>query len=95
MSSSEAEYIALADCAKEVLYLRMLLECLRPELPKMRLQISEDNEGAIKLVSNPTICKNRAEHLDVRYHLLRETIEEGKIECSNKRFGRWGALEAP
>lgn len=72
----DAEYVARADCAKDVLYLRMLLEFHRPELPKTRARISEDDEGSIKLPSNP-ICTNRTKHMDVRYHFYKEADEEG------------------
>lgn len=37
---------------------RRLLEFLGPELPNIRATISEENEGAIKLASNPTAQMN-------------------------------------
>lgn len=38
LSSSEGEYVTLADCAKHALYLTKLLDFLRPALSKMRVK---------------------------------------------------------
>lgn len=77
-SSSETKYVALADRAKGVLYLKMPLKFLRPELPKMRVKVSEDREDAIKLASNPIYTTNRTKHGDVKHHFLREMSRSKK-----------------
>ena len=59
-------------------FLGAVFEYLQPHLPKMRVRISEDNEGAIKLAANP-ICTNRTKHIDVRHHFLREKVEKDII----------------
>eukprot|EP00961_Rhodomonas_salina_P056753 762567-Rhodomonas_salina.1 len=52
LSSSEAEYQALARAAQEAAYLRQLLKDLgAPQLEQT--VIYEDNEGAIAMVKNP------------------------------------------
>lgn len=38
--SSEAEYLALSDCAKDVFYLGMLIAFLCPKLPSVKVFIS-------------------------------------------------------
>jgi hypothetical protein len=43
--------------------------------------IFEDNEGCIKLAENDTSTK-RTKHIDVRFHFLRETVQEGKVELA-------------
>lgn len=43
LSSAEAEYLTLADCAKNVLYPRVHRRHLRLKLPNMRVEISADN----------------------------------------------------
>lgn len=43
------------------------------------MKISEDSKCAIKLGLNP-ICTNWTKYIDVRHYLLRETVEEGKVE---------------
>ena len=43
------------------------------------LPICDDNQGAIFVASNP-VTERRTKHIDIRYHFVRELIEEGKIE---------------
>lgn len=81
-SSSEGENVALANCAKDVLYLRMIAELFRPKMPKIKVRILEDNEGAITFASNP-ICTNRTEHSDVIHLFLRETSDKDNIDVVN------------
>ena len=77
-SSTEAEYMALCDCAKQVVWIRLLLEELK--LPvKIPVPIYVDNQAAIFNASNPT-QERRTKHMDVRYHKIREFVEEGKVD---------------
>jgi hypothetical protein len=48
MSTVEAEYVAQAHAAKEVLWLRMFISEIRNE-PAQAITISSDNQGAITL----------------------------------------------
>jgi hypothetical protein len=52
-SSTEAEYIAAAECCKEIMYLKSLVEELLNETVKVNLKL--DNQSAIKLVKNGVI----------------------------------------
>ena len=48
--------------------------------------IFEDNQGTIKLAENPKVS-NRTKHIGVRYHYIRDQIEEGKVTlvyCATK-----------
>ena len=38
----------------------------------------EDNTGAIKLSDNPEFYK-KTKHIDIKYHFIRELVEENKI----------------
>ena len=38
-----------------------------------------DNKSAISLCKNP-VHHGRSKHIDTRYHLIRECIEDGKVE---------------
>jgi Reverse transcriptase (RNA-dependent DNA polymerase) len=71
-SSTEAEYMALTEALNEAIHLRQLLDDLRLPQPEPTT-IYEDNEGAIKLASNP-VHHRRTKHIDVRYHLIRDHI---------------------
>jgi hypothetical protein len=74
----EAEYIALADAAKEGIWLNRLEKEIFPEnTPKVILL--EDNQSTIKTAKND-IINERSKHIDVRYHFIRENIRADKLE---------------
>ncbi len=71
-STSESEYIAAATCAKEIIWTRHLLrEFNAPQSEPTTL--FEDNRAAISLAAEDAHHK-RTKHIDVRYHLLRESV---------------------
>lgn len=76
LSSTEAEYIALSESAKEAIHLKGLLN----ELIKINKPITlyNDNQSAQKLVCNP-IFHNRTKHVDIKYHFVREALERNEI----------------
>ena len=43
------------------------------------LPICSDNQGAIFISSNP-VMERRSKHIDIRYHYIRELIEDKKVE---------------
>ena len=77
-SSTEAEYVALAEASNEVVYLRQLMSTLQME-QTVATPIYEDNSSTIKLVENP-VAHKRSKHFDVRHHVLRTRQEEGVIK---------------
>ena len=80
LSSTEAEYYAISECAKELIFLKHVIESMgiKVELP---IVIKTDNVGAIYLSNNYTTSQ-RTKHIDVRVHFVRQFIEDGifKIE---------------
>ncbi len=42
-------------------------------------QHNEDNNGTIDLASNATV-NERSKHIDVQYHFVRHSVQEGKIK---------------
>lgn len=78
LSSTEAEYMALAEAAKEAVYLRRLLCSIGFEA-LARVRILCDNNGARKLAENP-VFHNRSKHIDVRHHYVREVLERGELK---------------
>ena len=42
------------------------------------LKVYEDNQGAIALAKNPEFHK-RTKHIDIRYHFVREKVEDGHV----------------
>jgi hypothetical protein len=78
ISSTEAEYMALTEAVNETIFLRQLLTDIR--LPQQDTTIIyEDNQGAMKLASNP-MHHRRTKHIDVRYHHIRHHIDSGTVK---------------
>ena len=48
----EAEYVALSEVVKEVLFLRQVQEFMEPSMRVGAVNVFEDNEGTIKLATN-------------------------------------------
>ena len=76
LSSTEAEYMALTQAVKEVLWLRTLLvELGAPRHATEIATISCDNQGAIALSRNPGFHA-RSKHIDIRYHFIRDHVDK-------------------
>lgn len=78
LSTTGAEYVALSQCAQEIVWLRRLL-CEIGDSVMPSTTVFEDNQGAIKLAHNPGSSR-RTRHIDIRFHFTREAIEEGVID---------------
>jgi hypothetical protein len=78
LSTSEAEYMALSDAAKEARSLLKLNISLETNTPN-NIKIFEDNRGCEKwtrTLSEP----NRTKHIDIAYHHIRDWVKLGKLE---------------
>lgn len=82
LSSTEAEYMALTEAAKETVYLRNLLEemCYMEHQYKP-ITVYCDNQGAQKLMRNP-MYHSRTKHIDIRHHYVRDVFQSGKLDVS-------------
>ena len=69
--------MALAEGLKEGIWLSRVLRDIGS--PQDRLIVFCDNQGAIALSENPG-KHSRRKHIDVRYHFIRERVEEGNVE---------------
>ena len=57
-SISEAGYLAMGNGVKEALFVNGMLQFLRPGVEPRKIEVLEDNEGAIALAENPlSSCK--------------------------------------
>ena len=74
-SSTEAEYIALDEALKELLWLKQLILDFKVELDEVPT-IFEDNQSCIALAENKGY-RARSKHIDVRYHFSRYHLAEG------------------
>ena len=83
LSSTEAEYVAMSDASREALWLRSLYGEL--SLPQAKPSVIKgDNNGAIAMTRNPQFHK-RSKHIDIKYHWIRDQIDEGAIEIESIR----------
>ena len=71
LSSTEAEYMALSDCSRQVVWMHTLLGELGYHLKP--IPICGDNQGSIFITSNP-VTEKRSKHIDIRFHYVREVI---------------------
>ena len=78
LSTSEAEYVVMAQGAKTALFTREVLAVLQPQLVGRIIDLLEDNEGAIAMVENST-SGGRTKHIDVRYHVIRALVKHKTI----------------
>jgi hypothetical protein len=77
LSTTEAEYMALSHTICEGIWTRALLKELGFTQPTTT--IHEDNQGCLALVKNP-VQHHRTKHIDVKYHFIREQIEQGSFQ---------------
>lgn len=77
LSTAEAEYVALTTATQEAIWLRRLLTDVGKPLAEP-VVINEDNQGAIAMAKNP-VGHARTKHIDIRYHFVREGVQDGAI----------------
>ncbi|GJT80815.1 hypothetical protein Tco_1055157 [Tanacetum coccineum] len=77
ISSTEAEYIALSRCCAQILWMRSQLTDYGFQFNKIPLYC--DNKSAIALCCN-NVQHSRANHIYVRYHFIKEQVENGIVE---------------
>ena len=76
-SSTHAEYVAAAEAAKELIWLRRLLSELR-EGTSGPTALHIDNRAADLLARNP-VNHAATKHIDVQYHFIRECVANGSV----------------
>ena len=86
LSTCEAEYVAAATAACQVVWLcRLLGELTGAEAHPPALMV--DNQPAIALAKNP-VLHDRSKHIDVKFHFLRDCVDGGQIVIEFVETGR-------
>ena len=77
LSSCEAKFMdaTMATCQGIWLH-RLLVEITGQNIPPAALYV--DNQSALDLMRNP-VFHGRSKHIDIRFHFIRECVEDGKI----------------
>lgn len=83
LSTTEAEYVALAEAAREACWLKNLYGELG-YTQAYPITIRGDNNGSIAMARNPQFHQ-RSKHIAIRWHLLRELVEEGILSIEECR----------
>ena len=73
----EAEYTAMTEAMKEVIWLQELLDDLG--IDQDLLKINCNSMSAIYLIKNQ-VYQLGTKHIDVRFHFVRKILNEGDIE---------------
>jgi len=77
LSTTEAEYMALTEAAKEAIWLKGLASDLG--LQQAFVTIQCDSQSAICLAKNQ-VFHTRSKHIEVRYHRIRDWLNNGEVE---------------
>ncbi|WVZ90118.1 hypothetical protein U9M48_036448, partial [Paspalum notatum var. saurae] len=77
LSTTEAEYIAVASCCSQLLWMKATLSDFGLRFGKIPLLV--DSTSAISVAKNP-VLHSRTKHIDVRFHFLRDHYEKGDID---------------
>jgi hypothetical protein len=86
LSTCEAEYVAAATAACQVVWLRRLLgELTGVEARPPALKV--DNQPAIALAKNP-VLHDRSKHIDVKFHFIRDCVDGGQMVIEFVDSGR-------
>lgn len=76
LSTTEAEYMAVTEAIKEAIWLQGLLDDMG--IFQEHMNVHCDSQSAICLAKDQ-IHHSRTKHIDVRYHFVREIVDEGDI----------------
>lgn len=85
LSTTEAEYMSISDCAKHVVWFRRLLFILThsPMAPTSvhlpPTSFFNDNNGAVFL-SQEAALNSRSKHIDIRHHYIRDLVKHQVIQ---------------
>ncbi|GJX17787.1 hypothetical protein Tco_0218619 [Tanacetum coccineum] len=75
-STTEAEYVAAANCCGQVLWIQN--QMLDYGFNFMNIKIYIDNESTICIVKNP-VFHSKTKHIEIRHHFIRDAYEKKLI----------------
>jgi hypothetical protein len=81
LSSTEAEYLAIADACKDIQWYHQLLSELNFKSPSPT-QLYEDNMSTIAMIRNGN-DKGRTKHIDIRHHYIRDMLANKEIDINH------------
>ncbi|GJV01012.1 putative ribonuclease H-like domain-containing protein [Tanacetum coccineum] len=76
-STTEAEYVAAANCCGQVLWIQN--QMMDYDFNFMNTKIHIDNKSTISVIKNP-VAHSRTKHIEIRFHFIRDCYEKRLIE---------------
>ena len=76
LSTTEAEYVAISESAKEAIYIKSFLKEIGID---MKIIIFNDNQSA-RLLTQNTVFHDRTKHIDLKHHAVRDAVKNNKFE---------------
>jgi len=80
LSTTEAEFVAASEAAKEIIWLSRLFGEITHLINTPVLKV--DNMSAVRLMKSPVFHK-RSKHIEVRHYFVREKFNEGKLDVKH------------
>jgi len=77
LSSTKAEYMALSDCARQVIWIKQMFGELGYNLKP--ISICGNNQGSIFMANNP-ITERCTKHIPIHYHFVHDAVTDQHIE---------------
>lgn len=77
LSTAEAEYIAMASCCSQLIWMKQMLS--NYGMNSQTLLVYCENLSAINISKNP-VQHSRTKHIDIRHHFIRELVENKTVE---------------
>ncbi len=81
MKVMRVQTIAITEAGKEALRVIRFLACLEIRLLSQPVNLHADNKGAISQIKNPKFHR-KMKHIEVRWHWIREKVEQKEIVIS-------------
>lgn len=78
LSSTEAEYIALAECCQQLLWIIKLTNSFGIEV-RYPIKVNEDNQSCIKIAEKEKFERN-TKHIDTKFNFVKELVKSQKIQ---------------
>jgi hypothetical protein len=79
LSTAQAEYVAAGSCCTQLLWMKHMLADYG--FKQGLLSLFCDNTSAINISKNP-VLHSRTKHIEIRYHFIRNLVEEQLLELT-------------
>ncbi|GJW25867.1 putative ribonuclease H-like domain-containing protein [Tanacetum coccineum] len=76
-STTKAEYVAVANCCRQLLWIQNQMMDYGFNFMNTRIYI--DNESTISVIKNP-VAHSRTKHIEIRFHFIRDCYKKRLIE---------------